>query len=283
MRHYILFRLLLAVLIGTPTFSDAQEVNEVFEGQDTFFVLPVDLHYTAFTANNTRIDENFPEGKYRQYLYEDKEENASEEASPIAYYEFYLRDGLLEQTFTHRTNSGHLLTDGEYIQGKRHGFWQEYQLSAPLLRSKTFYEMGINMQMFFYNEKGLLLRRDIHFHETDLTEKVITTWFHPNGHPARQGVTIVKASGKQLAQKEGQWRTWYGDGSPRALEYYENGDYTGKCQYFRNDGQIDRISIFRKGKLKKEIEYQYPDEESQESILALYKDKNGKVRRSVEL
>jgi len=60
------------------------------------------------------------------------------------------------------------------------------------------------------------------------------------------------------------------------------GGYTGKCQYFREDGQLARVSIFRKGKLKEEIEYQYSEEQT-ESILALYKDKNGNVRRSVEL
>lgn len=278
MRHNTL---LLSILLGFCTTIYAQKVNEVFEGKDTFFVLPTDFHYNDFIIpKHHRKEVNLPDGRYRQYLYNKEDEHA--DAPPLSYYEFFIQNHLLEKRFTHFVNSGNILIEGDYVQGKRHGYWKEYNESNKLLQRETFYEYGINMQMFFYNEEGLVLRRDIHFHETDLTEKVITTWFHPNGHPARQGVTIVKAENQQIAQKDGQWRTWYPDGSLRALEYYANGDYTGKCQYFREDGQLDRISIFRKGKLKEEIEYHYP-EKSTESILALYKDKNGKVRRSVEL
>lgn len=258
----------------------AQELNQIFEGNDTLWVLPSDMSYQQFTYAASGMGSDLPDGAYRAYV---MEETADESAAPkpIAYYHFTLKDNLLADTFYHLSTTGHVLVQGEYLMGRKNGYWYQFQDTLAIPVTKTFYESGRNMQMMYYTEAGDMNRRDIRFQEIDGTEKVLTTWFHPNGVLARQGITTVKLAGQQVALKEGQWRTWYPNGSLRAIERYEAGEYTEQSDYFHEDGRLSYRKVYRNGKFKEEIEYQYAEQTN--AVTALYKNKDGEVRRTQKL
>lgn len=272
------YTLFIILLLGWGNLLSAQEFTQAYEGKDTFWVLPLNYHYKQFLANSLQHQSaELPDGLYRQYIYEEEDEQVE---TPVGYYSFSLRNGMLNGDFAHALTAKHTLEEGYFLDGKQHAFWHVFSPDTALLNRETYYENGQIMQMVYYNEKETIFRRDIHFHEVDDAEKVLTTWFHSDGTPARQGVTLVLEAGQRCVKKEGQWRTWYQDGQLRSVEYYTSNDYIGECKYYNEIGKLSRVATYKNGKLKNEVVYQYEDASL---VMTLFKDKNGKVKKVIEL
>ena len=248
--------LLLAISLSLLPAS-AQEITQLYEGEDTLLVLPSGLSFTQLTAGYSISDKyDLPDGLYRAYVMDSYAEEA-EDAEPIEILQFTLKNEVLNGPFEKTNTAGKLLKKGNYLAGKTQGYWYEYPDSLDIPFLKTYYELGVSMEMTFYSPEGFQERRLIYFNETASNKKVLMSWYFPNGFPAMQGVTQVQLEGKKVVNKTGQWKSWYENGNLRSVEYYETDQLTGLCEYYDTKGRITNQTMYKKGKLKKERTFEY--------------------------
>jgi len=247
--------LILLVAVSITNCLSGQEITQIFEGTDTLFALPSGIDYEQLTTTESLEDYELPDGRYRQYQFDQDQKIVGEEPKPIAILEFDLRSECLNGNFQKKNPDGKIIKQGSYVNGHIHGYWHEYNdsMDTPILT--TYFEFGSTLEMIFYAPEGYKQRRMIYFHETPSDKKVLTTWFFPNGRLAMQGITQVQLDGQRMAKKVGQWRSWFMEGNVRSVEYYSEGSLNGECNYFYKDGKLSKKSFYKKGKLKKEVDF----------------------------
>jgi antitoxin component YwqK of YwqJK toxin-antitoxin module len=141
--------------------------------------------------------------------------------------ETQLTKGIPSGTHVRYHPNGKKAAEGRYQAGKEMGEWRGYS-EEGLLAVTTQYEAGRGKEMRIY-EKGKLARRDT---------------FNDNEGRA----SSVRYAGDK---EQGVSVTWRPDGMRATQGSYEKGKKDGDWYVFAEDGKVDRVESYKKGKMVK--------------------------------
>ncbi len=153
-------------------------------------------------------------------------------------------------------------TEANYVDGKMHGAFKEYDIRGQLKRSKQ-YKMGVEIEHSMADEEKI--EDKIQYHSNgkisskggfidsipvgihrkyDATGKVTSSKvFDDKGNKVGEG--IIEESGR----KRGNWRSYYPDKQLKAEGTYKKGRRQGKWIYYFETGAIEQTGSFRNGRL----------------------------------
>jgi antitoxin component YwqK of YwqJK toxin-antitoxin module len=147
--------------------------------------------------------------------------------------------------FTLYNYQSRVAQDGYFVNNVANGHWRTYYSNGQLKEEgdiinnhfsgiwKAWYSNGLpmNSRQYLYNDSMLATGQPVH--EYSPANKI---------HRVREDLVLE-------GKKEGSASTWYENGNRESVVNYHNDSLTGRCTWYRQNGQPSSIEVYTGGKI----------------------------------
>ena len=233
------------------------------------FTLPIAIGIVIFSGNITYSQNILDDNGYNKFYYENgkvSSEGNLKDGKPEGIWKSYFEDGKLKSVgnrVNHQLDSiwtfydvdGNLKNEITYKSGKKNGTQTNYYSEGGKLTEEMYVDNTRNGQSFKYDKAGKLILEKTF--ENGLEQgkakefapedgRIITLITYSKGY-IRNRLSINRKD--KFGFKQGLWREFYETGITKQEGIYRDDKMHGVFRWFNEDGQLDKMEVYRNDEL----------------------------------